>query len=399
MEKKIAKKLEKINARIAAIKADPTLICTYKIIDSSVLAELRLFATWEIKYPVDEIHCPKRLRPREWQGERIVPDGDESRAYIARSIIPDPLWPVLETLARKINTLAILDSDSRALTVKISAATKSGPERRVEAKINFEIEAGTDFLAAHKAALKKLPKIRKEIAALQAEQKKLLPALRRANSEYLSARKSAKAVERQADADALASGQFWKAGRDALKDYFHPPFARNYLADVSERWRAALYPEMDSTAWKAGKGDWRHKNIGTGRGYLCGIDDNGDEWGHLVDLVHYLDHDQYGDCGYVATVEDAMSALFDIQPCFLTNCTRQGDLLFCPATIPAVELHAQPDPWAVRESHTISSPGLYRNGRWFRSDNEITVGHTSHETVTLPPGEYRLYALQVADAD
>ena len=68
-------------------------------------------------------------------------------------------------------------------------------------------------------------------------------------------------------------------------------------------------------------------------------------------------------------------------------------------TIPAVELHAQPEPWDVRESHQVSSPGLYRNGSRFRSDSEISVSHTSHAPVMLPPGEYRLYVLQIADAD
>jgi len=64
-----------------------------------------------------------------------------------------------------------------------------------------------------------------------------------------------------------------------------------------------------------------------------------------------------------------------------------------------VELRPQPEPWEIRESHTVQSEGLMRNGEYFASPNEITVTHTSHETVTLPAGEYRVYRLQVAGAD
>lgn len=39
------------------------------------------------------------------------------------------------------------------------------------------------------------------------------------------------------------------------------------------------------------------------------------------------------------------------------------------------------------------------NGVYFRADSEITVSHTSHATVTLPAGEYRLYMSSEPDAD
>lgn len=374
-----SKKLEKINTRIDAIRNERGILSTYKISDTSVQAELRLRADWTITYPVDAIHAPKNLR-----GNHL-----------------HPLWQDYWSIERNIDLLARIASSNirdALRTIKINAATKSGPERRSEAKINFEIEAGTAFLAAHKAAVKSLPCIARQISALQADQKKILPELRRANSEYLSERKSAKSAERQADADAIASGRFWDASREALKSYFHPPFDKNYLADVSEKWRAALYVEAKSTGWKNSYGTWSHKLVSTGRAYLCGIDDNGDEWGHRVILQPA--EDQYGNASLTDySVAEAMCNLFDgyLNIGKINACTRQGDLLFCPETIPPVELHPQPEPWDIRESHAISSPGLYRNGRWFRSDAEITVSHTSHAPVTLPPGEYRLYTLQDAD--
>jgi len=74
-------------------------------------------------------------------------------------------------------------------------------------------------------------------------------------------------------------------------------------------------------------------------------------------------------------------------------------LLFSPANIPVeTEMNMQKK-WTPRESHEITSPSLRRNGRYFRSDDEITITHTSHPTVILPAGEYRLYLSQAADVD
>lgn len=272
--------------------------------------------------------------------------------------------------------------------------------------------------------------------------------MRAENSKYLADRKATKAAEREADALALKEGRFWDASKEALKGYFHPPFDKNYLADVSEKWRAALYLECEGAAWKDYNGNWRHKLVGTGRAYLCGIDDNGDEWGHECRID--LGVDDYGNVGLDADVEDAMAALFEIPARRLRNCERQGDLLFCRETIPTTtravcpycgSRNLRPDrdthdviddaakiasgetvwcgfcgvvyakkiapptltlhdgPWEIRESHRIESEGLERNGRWFRSPNPIHITHTSHQPVTLEPGEYRLYTLQVEDAD
>jgi hypothetical protein len=377
---KMTKKLEKVNTRIAEIKKDPALRSTYKIEDSSVQAELRLSVTGEIRFPIDEIHSPKNL----------ARDGN-------------PLWLEMLELEETIKNVARIVSNRQDFALTANAKTKTGSAKRAAAELEFRVSNGEAFLAAYKSASQPSRReiLRVRIAILQAQQKALLPQLRAANSAFLSSRKTASAEESSRNSEALTSGRFWEASKEALKGYFHPPFSRNYLADVSEKWRAALYTEMDSTAWKAGKGDWRHKNVGTGRGYLCGIDDNGDEWGHLVDLSSHLDRDEYGDLGYVASVEDAMAVLFGIPRHKLVACERQGDLLFCPGAIPAgTELQAQSEPWFVRESHTISSPVTFeRNGHWFRSAVEITVSHTSHNPVILPAGSYQLYTLQVADAD
>lgn len=377
--------LDRINQRITAATADKSQVASYSISDNSVQAELRLYAKWKISVSVDTINYPKDLNPEH-------PRAD--------------LWQQMYDLAiaiRKTATLADRRNPEgyKDHTIKINARTKNAEAKRADAKAAWQIDVGRQFLADYREVTKKsnLARVRKQIIALQAQQKALLPRLRESNSVYLSARKIQTATQSRKNAEALKSGRFWEADNETLKNYFHPPFNRNYLVDVSPRWRAALYTEMDSTAWKAGSGDWRHKNIGTGQAYLCGIDDNGDEWGHRINLSEYIDLDEYGDMGYAGiTVEDAMAELFDIRKNKLDACIRQGDLLFCMEKIEqGTEIHPHEGPWQIRESHEILSSGLQHNGTYFASQNPIYIRHTSHNMITLPAGEYRLYELQIAD--
>lgn len=331
-------KIEKIRERIESITTTRVpVVSRFTFEDTSTQAELRLRCHWSIVYPVDTINYPRCLDS-------------------TTTTDPDP-WREMCSLETEISQISELGGDVKYLNLSANERTKSGREVREQAANAFELEMSNAFLAAYRKAVSKrsLSKIQRKISSLQSQQKYILPLMRAHNSKAIMARRDAAAERRDENQRALAEGRFWDADKAALKGYFHPPFARNYLADVSERWRAALYTEIASTAWKAGKGDWRHKNVGTGSGYLCGIDDNGDEWSHIVNLSEYVDRDEYGDIGYIATVEDAMSALFDIDARDLPQCVRQGDLLFCPEPIPeTARLHyAGGGSWAVRQSHTV----------------------------------------------
>lgn len=371
--KTLQEKIEEITSSKSPLKS------SFEIADYSTQQNLRLSAAWRIDLQVDLLHYQKNLSEVD---------------------TVDSAWYQMRCLESAISTAATCSSSEEILLLAANAKTKSGAAEREVAKQEFMRTQQLTFLSAYKkAALKNsLKKQTKNIAALQAQQKALMVKMREHNSEIISARKTAAADQREKNELALKSGEFWKADEKTLKTYFHPPFPRNYLADVSEKWRAALFTEMDSTAWKAGK-EWRHKNIGTGRTYLCGIDDNGDEWGVRVNLSAHLGRDFYGDLGYAGvTVEDAMSELFNVAKRDLDTATRQGDLLFCPCTIPAAtELHDEVEAWTVRESHAVTSEGLRRNGQYFVSENPVTITHTSHAPVILPAGAYRLYQLQDAD--
>lgn len=366
--------------QIAKITASTApVLCSFRCEDTSVQAELRVRCEWSITYPVDAIHYPKPV-DNSWPQ-------------------PEP-WSNMRGIVATIENVATLANAEMTLTRPINLKTKTGPARRAADREAFEIEQGKALLAAYRRVTTKrhLAKITRKIADLQARQKDLLPDLRAHNSAVMLARRTAAVERREKNQEALTTGRFWEAGAAALKQYFSPPFEKNYLADVSERWRAALFVECESVSYKTTYGNWGHKLVGTGRGYLCGIDDNGDEWGHHCRIPQH--YDQYGNRQIDGCIEDAMSDLFGICVTRLADCERQGDLLFCRETIPAgVALAEQPEPWEVRETHRIESAGLLRNGRHFRSAAPILVSHTSHAAISLPAGDYRLYALSIADAD
>ena len=423
------KRAQKIRERIEKITADETdVIASYRTQDDSVQAELRLSAGWKLRVPVDKINFPRDL-----SGENTE------------------LWRGMYALAHEITRISTLverrvPDRYGSHTIPINARLKTGEERRAEAKNLWLIDTSKMFLSDYREKSKKsnLITVHKQISALQDRQKSLLRQLRECNSKFLAGKKSDREAQALKNIEALKTGRFWEADKDAMKSYFHPPFGKNYLADVSEKWRAALFLECESVSYKRFNGEWGHKLAGTERGYLSGIDDNGDEWGHHCTIP--LTRDNFGDGKLEGTIEEAMSDLFGIATSKLGDCQRQGDLLFCPTKLRTEDgpehcatcgeppekhpfetyeepedprnkfrscpwggyyephIHKAPtlapaEKWTPRESHDITSPSLQHNGTYFRAADEIRVTHTSHPTIILPPGEYRLYAVRIADAD
>ena len=372
MAKSNYKKIETITRKIEQAKKDnPNLLINFEIDDStSTQAELRLTVTGTIDLLVDKIKYPRRLTSQYHES-------------------PWAKMDAIETQIEKNSKIHIMQDQH---TAKINLRTKNGAADRATNTTHISLMWGNQFLAAIAAAKKEVVRLNKIISGLQAGQKKLIAEMRALNSAKMLADKNIKRAEREANEQAIKSGEFWEASVEALKEYFAPPFEKNYLADVSEKWRAALFLEMKSEGYKSYNG-WRHKLVATGGGYLCGIDDNGDEWGYKVELNEYLSYDEYYDLKPDATVEGVMSALFWEGD--LSGAERQGDLLFVPTSLPAeaTPLHPHHGEWVVRGSHTITSADLQRNGRYFSSSNEITITHTSHAPIVLRPGTYRLYAL------
>jgi len=378
LETKVKKLQERIKNERAKAK-EVGISSSFTIEDHSTKKELRLSPVWRIDYSIDYINYPKNLE----------------------GLSTHPLWSEMQDLQFKLHKLSKLNSFREQETnYSINEYTKHGAAEREQIKMELYSNYGTKFLdKLLKFSGKSFTKqLKKQVTELQAEQKRLLPEMRKVNSEFISKRKQVKEKKKQQEAEALKNGQFWECETETLKSYFHPPFDKNYLSDVSEKWRAALFIECDSVSYKDYHKNWRHKLVGTSRGYLCGIDDNGDEWGHEVYRL-YQPYDEHGNASLDGTVEEAMSELFEISESKLSKCYRQGDLLFCPEIIPDNTKLYEEKSWGVRESHEIISPNLKRNGHYFSSDVPIMVQHTSHTTIELPAGSYRLYEHQVLDAD
>lgn len=376
-------RLGRITEKIDRIVGDKSHIVTaYTLSDTSVQAQIRLSTSWSITLSAGSIAYPRQL-------SEAVASGDEDRA----------LWQQMRRLDEAIREAAQLGHGGVETTINCNARRKNGPAMRDRVKRQWSAEAGSRFLREYRAAtlVRRVALATAKIVALQAEQRALLPQLRAANSRYLAGLKTAREEQVLKNATALQSGRFWEANAEAIKKHFHPPFGKNYLADVSARWRAALFLECESVSYKRGDGSWGHKLAGTDRGYLCGIDDNGEEWGRGCRIN--LHSDDYGDLRLHGTVAEAMAALFDVPISCLDDCQRQGDLLFRRLAAPP-DVALQPaTEWIPRDPHTVTSPGLQHNGNYLASGDAITVSHPSHPVLTLEPGAYRLYLTSGHDAD
>ena len=379
---KLETKIKKLQERIKKEKAkakEVGISSSFTIEDNSTKKELRLSPIWRIDYSIDYIHYPKNLE----------------------GLSTHPLWIEMRNIQFQLQKLSQLESFHESQTnYSINEYTKHGAAEREQIKLEFYPNYGTKFLDKLRKFSSKssVNNIKKQVSELQAKQKKLIPEMRKVNSEFISKRKQAKEEKKNQEAEYLKNGEFWECETETLKGYFHPPFDKNYLADVSEKWRAALFVECESVSYKNYYKNWGHKLVGNSRGYLCGIDDNGDEWGHEVFHL-YQPYDEHGNAAIQGTVEEAMSELFGISENKLSKCYRQGDLLFCPEAIPDGTKLYDENSWEVRESHEIISSNLKRNGHYFSSDVPIIVQHTSHAAIELPAGSYQLYEHQVLDAD
>lgn len=367
----------KTNTKImAACTATTPVVSMYDHGNDSTQNQLRLWARWTIAAPMDSIQYPKDLSGQYW-----------------------PLWREMADLSSQAGAAAQIKGKSY-LTIDTPSRSKSALADR-ETKIKaFFAAAEKAFLADYRRACTKkhLRGVHQAVTAIQAEQKILLEHIRCCNSEYVARQKKARADQAVKNTEALASGRFWEAARDAVKGFFSPPFDKNYLADVSEKWRAALFLECESVSYKWGISGWGHKLQGTGRGFLCGIDDNGDQWGRRVNNLPHS-YDEHGNAALDTTVEEAMCEDFKCAIADLSAAFRQGDLLFVPREIPEGKTLTATDFWKARESHTITAKGLERNGRFFRATGEIRVEHTSHAAIALPAGGYEVFFANTPDAD
>lgn len=221
-----------------------------------------------------------------------------------------------------------------------------------------------------------------QVTKLQKKQKECIKKLRAENSKYVLANRTTAAVKRREEHKALAKGHFWECEEQTLKDFFHVPFTKRKLVDVSERFRAALFVELELE-------EYPYKSlVPTNRAYLCGVDDNSEEWGFQV-----FNND--GPCArgweYKSTVVEAMAIVWDINKDIVKKSYRQGELLFHPASFSVGSTLRRETIWDVAPAHTVSSPTLSHNGDSFASTDPITVSHPTHAPLVLPAGEYRVF--------
>lgn len=221
---------------------------------------------------------------------------------------------------------------------------------------------------------------RKRIASLQKKQKAIIVKVRKANSEFLASKVQVRKEEQRA----LKEGRFWDCQEELLKEFFRVPFGKRKLVALSEKHRAALFIEV---VLSNQSGPYK-RLVPTQRAYLCGIDDNEEQWGFFLN-----NNDSYWE--YDSTVEEAMATCWNVDESIVEESFRQGEILFHPCEIPAgTTLHPETE-WQIAPSHVVRSESLVHNGEYFMSTQEIVVEHPTHKPVVLEAGEYRAYIHEI----
>jgi hypothetical protein len=234
------------------------------------------------------------------------------------------------------------------------------------------------------------------IRLLQKEQQKFILSLRRWNASCLLKQKKNATMKREAEQKALTEGEFWKCSEDTLKRFFSVPFDKRKLVSVSEQHRAALFVEC-VTDW-SGEGNYKEIRP-TDRAYLCGIDNNGEQWGFRVQQPRDSYYNQRPNWDYDSTVEEAMAIVWDVDLKLISESQRQGEILFHSEPIPeSVKMISDGD-WQIRPQHCVESQGLEHDDDYFRSVNPIVIEHPTHQKVELPSGTYRVYVHNYNDKD
>jgi hypothetical protein len=363
---------KKINSAIENTEEDGVR-ANFTMYDSSIVKSLRVLCVYRVQLAYNELQIPVATNCAA-----AIADRNDCIRYAAQ-----------------VRRAAILFEERSNLEIDASSRTKSGQEKRAQEYEKFYKRKAKLFLSDLKKALgkRRIAKAKKEIAELQEKQKVLIDRIKEETRKAFAARKEEIKKQKAANEEALKSGRFWEADTGSLKTFFHPPFEKNCLVDVSERWRAALFAECKSSGYKSYNG-WRHKLVGTGRYYLCGIDDNGQEWGNQVQSMQYRDYDEYGDIAISGTVPGIMEILFDLPREYdIDTGYRQGDILFIPSSLePGYHWNWDTnDSFQVRGSHVISSIGLQKHDHIIFSEHDIFVTHTDHKYLILPAGQYKYF--------
>lgn len=229
---------------------------------------------------------------------------------------------------------------------------------------------------ARNALLRRKQSVLRKVGRLQERQQELIRRRRELNGKAVVKRRQIAQERRRAEAEAIEAGRFWECSEKTLKDFFHVPFRRRKLVDVDSRHRAALFVEVELQYDPC---EGYERLLPTDRAYLCGVDDNGEEWGFVL----------RGPWLYTSRVVDAMAVAWGVKPSTVGRAQRQGELLVWPSLIPeGTELRGRTS-YDLAPSHTAKSPSLRVNGEYLASDDPIEIVHPTHQPLRLEPGTYR----------
>jgi len=209
------------------------------------------------------------------------------------------------------------------------------------------------------------------------------------NSEYLKRKKMLRELELRA----LEAGDYDKVSDETLKQFIKSTFIdrakKIKILDKSTKYRAILFCTLEKCQFCLVPAQY----------YLCGEDDNGEEWLHTVYTVDVSEYEYCSACDelYRKTVEWAEAWLLDISTSFFERfIDRQGDVfVFRDDEQTDYKEQEETDEFEILPNHTLklSETAVIK---YKRKRNRIYIDlpvpaileHPSHHHVQLPPAKY-----------
>lgn len=302
---------------------------------------------------------------------------DRLKRQKIESAVWDQAWPLrneYEEISRQIDPLrqgmlVRARVDSRSIAVQTDAVLRA-----------IQMCQTSDRML-ERARKSRLAKIKK----LQQRQAQIIAEIRKLNGAVVVARRRQAQEKRDREQAALEGGRFWECSEETLKDFFHVPMKPRKLVDVSERHRAALFVHLELEDY------YVKQLVPSEQAYLCGIDDNGEQWGFRIT--------RYPRWTYDSSVEEAMAECWHVPMEVVKRSYRQGEVLVWPETVPPGTTLTPKPVCDVAPSHTMKSKTLTVNGTRFMSFDPIRIEHPTHGALELPPGEYRFAIHTNGDVD
>lgn len=235
-----------------------------------------------------------------------------------------------------------------------------------------------------------LSEMQKEIEYIRKRNENIVSQIEK-NLQYFENRKKEAAISKEKNRR-IEFGEYEGKKDTALRRFFGLNGRRLYLVEASNRWRCTLWAETEVVGGKGMYGGLWSKTIPTGKLFLLGKDDNGQNWEIEANYENFggeyeLDFD---DIHRNCSILKMMAFVFDCTEEEVQKSKRQGDILVCPIGEGTTE--EKPTEQTIRGTHTF--PGVQKEENVYILPERTSMKHPSHAPIELEAGTYKIFESQ-----